>query len=59
MTTKVKEIIALAAIIIFALVFYIGKVSGWGPSEFSMPVTIVVIGLLLVSLLWILVLTIR
>lgn len=59
MTTKVKEIIVLAAIVIFALIFYIGKVSGWGPSEFSMPVTIVVIGLLVVSLLWILVLTIR
>ncbi len=59
MTTKIKEIIVVTAITVFALVFYIGKVSGWGPSEFSMPVTITVILLLFASLVWILILTIR
>lgn len=59
MTTRTKELIAVAAILVFSLIFYLGKVSGWGEIEFSTFVSIIVIVLLFVSLLWILYLTIR
>jgi hypothetical protein len=59
MKTKTIEIIVLVAITVFALVFYLGKESGWRATEFSVSVSAVVIGLLALSLLWILVLTIK
>lgn len=59
MSTKVKEIIALVAIVIFSLIFYIGKVNGWKTIEFSFTVSMVIIFLLVLSLLWILILTIK
>jgi len=59
MTTRTKELIAVAAIFVFSLIFYLGKVGGWGAIEFSTFVSIIVILLLFVSLLWILYLTIR
>jgi hypothetical protein len=59
MNTNIKETIVVSAIAVFALLFYIGKVAGWGATEFSVPVSVVVILLLLASLIWILILTIR
>ncbi|UCD62623.1 MAG: hypothetical protein JSW34_07580 [Candidatus Zixiibacteriota bacterium] len=59
MTTRTKELIAVAAILVFALIFYIGRVSGWQATEFSTGTSIVVVVLLLASLLWMLALTIR
>jgi len=59
MSTKIKEILAVLAIFIFCLVFYVGKVNGWQPVEFSAGVSIFVILLLVASLVWILILTIK
>ncbi|MFH1688170.1 MAG: hypothetical protein ABIE70_11705 [bacterium] len=59
MNTRVKEIIALIAIAVFCIVFYFGKVSGWEPIEFSPLVSTVVIGLLGLSMIWILILTLQ
>jgi len=59
MSTRAKEIIAIASITVFALIFYIRKVTGGLPFEFPMAVTYGVIGLLALSLLWILILTIQ
>ncbi|MEW6411565.1 MAG: hypothetical protein AB1483_03725 [Candidatus Zixiibacteriota bacterium] len=59
MTIRLKELIAVAAILVFCLIFYIGKVSGWEPIEFSTVVSLIVVGILLASLLWILVLTLQ
>ncbi|UCC44951.1 MAG: radical SAM protein [Candidatus Zixiibacteriota bacterium] len=59
MSTRAKELLAVAAILVFSLVFYLGKSSGWEPTEFSTPVSLVVVAILLASLLWILALTIQ
>lgn len=59
MSTRAKELIVVAAILVFTLIFYIGKTSGWEPTEFSTGVSLVVVAVLLISLAWILVLTIR
>ena len=59
MSTRAKELIAVAFITLFTVVFYIAKVSDWGAIEFSTTVSVVVIGLLLLSLAWILILTIK
>ena len=59
MSTKAKEILVLALIAAFSLIFYIGKVLGWGAVQFSTTVSFIVILLVALSLLWILILTIR
>lgn len=59
MSTRTKELIALAAMLAFALIFYLGKQAGWETIEFSSTVSFIVIGLLFNSLVWILVLTLR
>lgn len=59
MSTKAKEILVLALIFAFSLIFYIGKVLGWGAVQFSTTVSFIVILLVALSLLWILILTIR
>lgn len=59
MSTKAKEILVLALIFAFSLIFYIGKVLGWGAVRFSTTVSFIVILLVALSLLWILILTIR
>ena len=59
MSTKLKEIIAIVVIFLFVLIFYLGKVSGWEPIEFSTVVSTIVIALLFLSLAWILILTIK
>lgn len=59
MSTKIKEIIALVIILIFSLIFYIGKVNGWAPIQFSTTVSVIVIALMVLSLLWILFLTLK
>ena len=59
MSTKTKEILTLALIAAFSLIFYIGKVLGWGAVRFSTTVSFIVILLVALSLLWILILTIR
>ncbi len=59
MSTKAKEILVLALIFAFSLIFYIGKVLGWGAVQFSTTVSLIVILLVALSLLWILILTIR
>jgi hypothetical protein len=58
-STKAKEILVLALIFAFSLIFYIGKVLGWGAVQFSTAVSFIVILLVALSLLWILILTIR
>ncbi len=59
MSTRIKEIIAMVALLAFCLIFYFGKIAGWGAIEFSPVVSGIVIALLALSLLWILVLTLR
>ncbi len=59
MSTRVKEIIALVAITLFCVFFYVGKVLGWGPYEFPTWLSVVVIIAIGISLLWILVLTLK
>jgi len=59
MTTRTKEIIALVAVALFVVIFYIRKVAGRGAIEFPTWLSMLVILLILASLLWILVLTIR
>jgi len=59
MSTRTKELIAVAFILVFTVIFYLAKVSGWGAIEFSTTVSMIVIGLLFLSLVWILVLTIK
>ena len=59
MSTKAKEVLVLALIFAFSLIFYIGKVLGWGAVQFSTTVSLIVILLVALSLLWILILTIR
>jgi hypothetical protein len=59
MSTRVKEILALVAVTIFAVIFYIGKLNGWAKIEFSSTLSLVIVLLIVASLLWILVLTIK
>lgn len=59
MSTRVKELIVLVGAIIFALVFYLRKVGGGEPIEFSNTVSMIVIALLAGSLLWIMILTVK
>jgi hypothetical protein len=59
MTTRAKETLALVVIALFALVFYIRKVTGAGGIQFSTSLSVVVIVLVALSLVWILVLTLR
>ena len=59
MSTRTKELIVVAFITIFALVFYIGKVSGWRPHQLSGPLSIVAILLIAASLIWILIRTLK
>jgi len=59
MSTKVKEIIVIALIFIFCLIFYIRKISGGGEIIFSTAVAWGAILLLVLALVWVLILTIR
>ncbi len=59
MSTRTKEILTLAVIAVFAIGFYLRKVSGADAIQFSTGLSLVVIGLIILSLLWILLLTIR
>jgi len=59
MSTRAKELVALLAIVVLAVIAYIRKVGGAGPIEFSSTMSVVVICLIALSLLWILVLTIK
>jgi hypothetical protein len=54
-----KEIIILAAVTVFCVIFYIGKINGWQPIQFSSTVSTIVIVLLGLSLSWILILTLK
>lgn len=59
MASKTKDIIALLAIIVFCLIFYIGKQYGWAPIEFSTTVSMIIVVLLTLSLIYFLYLTIK
>ncbi|MBN1212656.1 MAG: hypothetical protein JXA92_08775 [candidate division Zixibacteria bacterium] len=59
MSTKAKEILAITIIVIFCLIFYIRKVNGGEGILFSSLVAWLVIGAMVLSLVWILILTIR
>ena len=59
MSTRTKELITVAFVLLFTVIFYILKVNGGSAIEFSTTVSIIVIGLLLASLLWILILTLK
>jgi len=59
MSTRIKEIIVLAFIIVFCVVVYLGKVMGWMQGiEFPAWVSATVLGIVGLSLLWILIRTI-
>ncbi len=59
MSTRTKELIVLGAITLFALIFYLGKVWGWGTFEFPTWLSFVVMALIGLSLLWVLILTLK
>ncbi len=59
MSTRTKEILVVAAATLFALIFYIGKVSGWKSHQWTPTFSIVVIILIAASLIWILVRTVN
>lgn len=59
MSTRVKELIVLVGGIVFAVVFYLRKVGGGEPIGFSTTVSMLVIAGLAISLLWIMILTIK
>ncbi len=59
MSTRAKELIALGAITLFALIFYLGKMWGWGTFEFPFWLSMVVIIFIGLSLLWVLILTLK
>lgn len=60
MSTRIKEILVVALVLVFCAIIYIGKVSGWMKGvTFSPAVSMIVIILLAASLAVILVLTIR
>lgn len=59
MSTNAKELLVLGLIAVFSIIFYVGKVSGWKEVQFSTTVSIIVILLIALSLVWILVRTIR
>ncbi|MCK4301718.1 MAG: hypothetical protein KAW91_03035 [candidate division Zixibacteria bacterium] len=59
MSTRAKELIALGAITLFSLSFYLNKV--WSRRTFEFPtwLSVIVIALIGLSLLWILILTLK
>ncbi|MDH3892146.1 MAG: hypothetical protein OEV49_13795 [candidate division Zixibacteria bacterium] len=59
MSTRVKELIVVVGAIVFALVFYLRKVGGGETITFSTTESVIVIALLALSLLWIMILTIK
>lgn len=59
MSKKLKEILTMAIIAAFCIVFYLGKMAGWQPIEFSTTVSVIVIVLMVLSLVWILFLTLK
>ena len=59
MSTKVKELIVMALIVVFCLFFYIRKINGGEGIIFSPAVAWLTIALLVIALIWVLVLTIR
>jgi len=58
-STRVKELIVVVGAIVFALVFYLRKVGGGETITFSTTESVIVIALLALSLLWIMILTIK
>ena len=59
MRTRVKEILVVAVVFIVALILYVAKINGWGGLQLSTTVSLIIIALLALSLLWILILTLR
>ncbi len=59
MSTKTKELLVVGLIAVFSLIFYVGKVSGWEAVRFSTQVSLIVILAIVLSLVWILIKTIR
>ena len=59
MSTRVKEILVVAVVFIVALILYVAKINGWGGLQLSTTVSLIIIALLALSLLWILILTLR
>jgi hypothetical protein len=58
-STRAKELLVLGLIAVFSLIFYLGKVSGWKVVQFSTAVSSIVILLIVLSLVWILIKTIK
>lgn len=60
MSRRTGEILAAAAILLLALIIYVGRNQGWLPEvRFSKTVSIIVVFLIAAALLWILVRTLR
>jgi hypothetical protein len=60
MSSRMKELIILAAVAIVAIFAYLGKVyEWWGPLRFSPTVSLIVSGLIFLGLAWVLVRTIK
>jgi hypothetical protein len=60
MSTRTWELLVVAAVLIVSTIVYLGKVGGWiGGVSFSPAVSIIVIILIFLSLVWILVRTLR
>jgi hypothetical protein len=58
-STRAKELIAVLCVLVVCAALYIAKLSGWGGLQLSTGVSLVVIGLLALSLIWILIRTVR
>jgi hypothetical protein len=60
MSTRFKEILVVVLVLLFCAVVYIGKVQGWVQGvQFSTALSLIVIALIGLSILWILILTIK
>ncbi len=60
MSTKIKELIVVAIILIVSIVFYLAKINSWfGAIKFSTTVSMIIVGLIFISLLYILFLTLK
>jgi hypothetical protein len=59
MSTRVKEMIALAVILLIGIICYVGKIGGRGPITLSTTTSLVLSGLVLLSLIYILIRTIQ
>jgi hypothetical protein len=60
MTRRMAEILTVVAVIVLSVFCYVGTRSGWfGPVAMSGTVSVIVVGLIMASLLWILIRTIK